>query len=204
MTASVQNPADLANIALVRLGFRGRVGNLYDGSAQSKRILDVYAHTRDELLRSYDWGFAERNVPMTLLKTAPPDGYVPPLTWTSAYPPLPWLFEYIYPSDCLKVRAVKPTPISIPNFDPQPYVWSVDNDNSLAPPARVILCNAPLAILVYTGQITDPTTWDEGFSEAFAASLARRIAPALASMDAAKFEAQDEAAADAMGEKEQG
>lgn len=203
MVASVSSPADVLNISLRRMGYRLRVGSLYEGSYAAKQALDLYAQTRDELLRQNDWGFAERNVTMTLLKQAPP-AYIPPTTWSDAYPPLPWLFEYVYPLDCLKVRSVKAVPLFIPNFDPQTQVFSVDNDNSLSPPAKVILCNVPNAVLVYTGQVTDPTAWESDFVEALAASLGRRLAPVLANMDAEKLEGPDEGASTAIAEREMG
>lgn len=206
MVASVQNPADACNIALVRMGYKGpRVGNLYDGSDASQKFLTLYAQTRDELLRRDDWGFAERNVSLTLLKSAPASGYFPPNTWNPAVNPPPgYLFEYGYPSDCIKVRALRPVPLFGVNFDPQPQVYSVDNDNNFAPPQRVILCNVPSAILVYTGQITDPSTWDVSFCEALAASLSRRTAAGLVGADSAKMEAADEQAADQIAEGIQG
>lgn len=204
MTASVQSPADVVNLALRRIGYRLRVGSLYDGSEAAKKALDIYGQTRDALLRAGDWGFAERNVPMNLLKSAPPGGYTPPLTWTSAYPPLGWLFEYTYPTDCLRVRAVKGTSIFTPNFDPQPNVFSEENDNSFSPPRKVILCNVPAAILVYTGQVTDPATWEADFVEALAAGLARRLAASLASADFVKLEGGDEQMEAMVAASEQG
>lgn len=205
MAASVQSPADLANIAFARIGFKGVVGNLYEGSIQARATLRIYAQTRDELLRQNDWDFAERNITMTLLKSAPVGGYIPPNVWNPAqYPSLPWLYEYTYPGDCLKVRSIRNAPIFVMNFDPQPNVFMVENDNSFTPPQKVITCNVASAILAYTGQITDPTTWETDFCEAFAAVLGRRLAPGLVSMEAAKMAAADESQSTAVAESEQG
>lgn len=204
MPASLQSPADVVNVALTRIGYKLRIGNLYDGSDAAKKALDIYGQTRDELLRQNDWGFAERNVAMTLLKSAPVGGYVPPTSWSTAYPPLPWLYEYEYPGDCIKVRAVKPSPLFIPPYDPQPYVFATPNDNSLTPSAKVIVCNVADAVLVYTGQVTNPASWEADFAEACAAALGRRLVAGLMSADLLKFEAQDEANAQAIAEREQG
>jgi hypothetical protein len=193
MTASIQNPADLANLAFVRIGFKGRLGNLYDGSMHARTILSIYAQTRDELLSDGNWEFAERNSAGVVLKSAPRGGYVPPIIWNPAqYPAVPWLFSYLFPADCLKVRAVKYTPATLPDFDPQPSAYSVDNDNGFAPPQRVILSNVQNAIVVYTGQVTDPATWDVAFVEALGATLGRRLAPVLMGADATKMAAADE------------
>lgn len=210
MPASVSSPADVVNVALRRIGYELRVGSLYDGSKASNNALDLYAQTRDELLRQNDWGFAERNISMTalLLKTAPA-AYVPGQTdWDPAlYPPLPWRYEYQYPDDCLKVRALKAVPILIPNYDPQPNVWSVANDKAFASPPfvrKVILTYVPQAALVYTGQVTDPAQWEADFVEAIAAALGRRLAPGLGKMNVVQLAAQDEAGSTRVAEMEQG
>ena len=204
MSASVREPSDVVNLALARIGYKKQIGSLYDGTLAARTALTIYAQTRDELLRSEDWGFAERNLPMTLLKQAPADGFYPPGQWSTDYPPLPWLYEYAYPTDCLKVRAVRPQPQFVMDFDPQPFVWTVQNDNSLAEPDKVILCNAADAILTYTGQLTNPIDWEANFTEAFAAALARRLAPALVGLDATKMAASDEQQAKSIADNVQG
>lgn len=204
-TIAVQSPEDLINLALVRIGWKGRIGSIYEGSVASKKALDCYSQTRDELLRSFDWGFAERNIDMTLLKSAPIGGYIPPSVWNPATnPPPPWLFEYQYMPDCLKVRSVKQQPLFIFDFDPQPYVFAVENDNGYSPPQKVILCNVPNAICTYTGQITTPTDWEPDFVEEFAAALGRRLAPSLLGLENAKLAAADEQSATAGAEREEG
>jgi hypothetical protein len=205
MVASVQSPADVINLALVRIGYKLRIGSLFDGTPASKAALDIYAQTRDETLREFDWGFAERNLAATLLKSAPPGGYVPPAVWNPlTNPPLPWNYEYQYPADCLKLRSIRGTPLFIPEFDPRPKVFRIVNDNAFNPPQRVILTNEVNALLVYTGQVTDPTTWEPLYVEALAASLARRLAPYLADLKMEQAEAQDEGAATVMAESKLG
>lgn len=193
----------LVNQAFDRIGYPEYIGNIYEGTKQSRIALNVYAETRDKLLRNGDWGFSERTVALTLLKQAPP-AYIPPMAWSTAYPPLPWMFEYAYPTDCLKVRAVKPVTMFVPNFDPQPHVFDTPNDYSLTPPAKVIVCNVPDAVMIYTGQVTDPGTWEPDFVETVIAALARLLGPSLTNMDVAKMEASDEASAKAKAEQEQG
>ncbi len=204
MPASVTSPADVINLSLARIGYPGRVGNLYDGSKAAKKALDLYAQTRDELLRQNDWGFAERNVSPTLLKSAPAGGYIPPVTWTTAYPPLPYLYEYARPTDCLKIRSLKAVPLFLPNFDPQPVTFTEANDTVAPATGQVILCNVANAVLTYTGQVTDPTAWEPDFVETLAAALGRRLAPNLVGMEAAKLLAADEQQSQAVAEMERG
>ena len=205
MAAVLSTPQDAVNAALVRIGYKLRVGNLYDGSAAAKKSLDIYGQTRDELLTQNDWVFAERNVALTLLKSAPVAGYVPPNTWDpTTNPPIPWRYEYGYPSDALKVRAVKPTPIFIPDYDPQPFVYATPNDNAYTPARRVICTMIPASLLVYTGQVTDLTTWNSDAVELFIDALGRRLAPSLASLDVMKIQAQLETVDMAVAEANQG
>jgi hypothetical protein len=189
---AAQSPADIVNQALARIGYKLRVGSLFDGSLAAKKALDIYVQTRDALLRDGDWPFAERNVAGTLLKSAPVGGYIPPNGWNPATnPPIPWLYELAWPADCLKVRAVKPTPIFVPNFNPQPNIFTVLNDNAFAPPQRVICCNVTSAIIVYTGQVTDPTTFPSDFVSLFADALGEGLSPLLASLDVMKIKAAE-------------
>jgi hypothetical protein len=201
MVASLQSPADIVNVALAQIGYKNRVGSLFEGSRAAKNALDIYGQTRDQLLREGDWPFAQRDLVGALTKSAPVGGYVPPTVWDPLVnPPLPWLYQYTYPTDCIKVRAVKPQLIFVPNFSPQPYLFAVANNGD----ERVILSMVSNAIVTYVGQITDPTDMPPDFVEAFVAALGRRLAPVLATMDAVKLEAQAEQIETTMAERQQG
>ncbi len=193
----------VCNDALTRIGYPARIGNIYEGTRQARACLDIYGQTRDQFLRQDDFNFAERNLTMTLLKQAPPGGYIPPVVWTTAYPSLPWMYSYAYPSDCLKVRSIRGQALFVFDFDPGPVVYMVENDNSYTPAQKVINCNIPSAILTYTGQNTDLTTWEPDSVEAFIAQLAARLAPALRP-ELLRAAAEDEMQSFNVAEKEQG
>lgn len=176
MANILNSAADIVNDALVKIGQKNLVASLYEGSMAAQLALAIYGQTRDDLLRKSDWGFAQRSVNLSLLKTAPAD-YL--MGWTSANPPPGWSFEYAYPDDCLKVRSVKIAPIFVQNPDPQYNAFSIANDSYLVPPVRVILTNVPNALLNYTGRVTDPKQWSVDFSEAFADALGAALVPAL-------------------------
>lgn len=210
MALSLQSPEDVVNAALGRIGHAHRIADLFEGSQAAQTALDIYAQTRDELLRSQDWDFSQREVSMQMLKQAPVGGYGPWAPWDPTQNPSPgWSYEYSYPDDCLRVRGVQPQPGFVIDFDPQPYIWKVENDNNYTPPVRVILCQIPQAILTYVGQITDPLTWNALFAESMISALAKRLAPVLAQMDQAriedeKIEASDEAITTANADVSQG
>lgn len=190
MTNLLTNPAQIVNAALDGIGYKKRIGSLYDGSEASVKALDIYGQTRDAMLRSFDWGFAARDIALTLLKTAPVGGYSSMVPWTNAYPILPWIYEYAYPADMVKLRSVRPASV-IPEYDPVAIEFGIANDNAFVPPQRVILTNLPNAIAVYTGQVTDPLTWDPSFTQAFVDELGKKLAPALDALEALKVVAQE-------------
>lgn len=205
MPASIQSPSDVVNVALRRIGYTLRIGSLLDGSKAASASLDIYAQTRDQLLRQGDWNFAERNISLTLLKSAPDGGYIPPTIWNAVdYPPLPWSFSYAYPGDCLKVRAIKPQTIFTFDPSPLPNLFSVANDNGDDDKPKVLLCNVADAILVYTGQITSPADWEPDFVEAMASALGRRLVPSLVQANMVQMAGQDEAVSQKIAEREQG
>jgi hypothetical protein len=173
MAASVTSPADVVNLALRRIGYQLRVGQLFDGSKASNNALDIYAQTRDAVLREADWGFAE-----TMDLAALSGGAAP----------APWLFEYLYPVACVKLRDVLSTTYLANQNNPLPELWQLAN----AAAGKVIWTKVAASTVVFTRQVTDPAQWEPDFVEALAAALARRLAPVLVSLEAAKLAAEDE------------
>lgn len=202
MVASLSNPADIVNASLVRIGWKSLVGNLYDGSAAARAALATYGQTRDDLLRSSDWGFAERNAALVVIKIAPTN-YIPPNSWDDSYPPVPWRFEYAYPADCLQVRSLRPRPLFVgPNFDPTPIEFKINNDRSEE--ARTILTDLQDALVVYTGRILDPSTFSVDFTEVLIEKLGANLAPTLTGLNPAQMQAVEADRDTAQAEREQG
>lgn len=145
------------------LGHPGRVGTLYDGSLPAKKALDIYAETRDEILRMKDWPFALRQV----------SGVSAASTVSG------WAHSWNYPSDCLRVRSIAPQTIVSPDFDPQPVLWGIFNDQTQVPPTKVITSQITPITINYVGQITDMTTWEPLFVNALAQALSIKLGPSL-------------------------
>ena len=149
------------------LGHPGRVGNLYDGSLAAKKALDIYAETRDEVLRTKDWPFALRQVSGAATS---------PSTTVSG-----WAHTWVYPTDCLRIRSVAPATIVSPDYDPQPVLWGIFNDQTQTPPTKVITSQITPVTINYVGQITDMTTWEPLFVNALAQALSTKLGPSLRS-----------------------
>jgi hypothetical protein len=167
------SPADPVNAALRRIGYKLRVGNLYDGSAASNQVLDIYGQTRDQLLRSGNWGFAQRTI----------NGVITTGATT------PWLYAYTYPTDCLRVRALFPLGYDTNNPVRARYLVASSGVST-----KYILTNLASAVIVYTAQITFLNPWDNLFTEAFILALAKRLSPILSSLEVEKVMAEEEKA----------
>lgn len=202
MATSLSSPADILNDALRRIGYKLRVGNLYDGSDAANLALDLFGQTRDDTMRDGDWQFAQREVSGALLKTAP--NYFDTSWNPTTAPPIGWQYSYTYPVDCLRIKAVRPQPTFQPDMRPTMNLFDAVNDNGYTPPRRVVVSNLANAVLVYVGRVTDPTTWSVDYTEALCAALARRLAPSLANLQVEQMEAQDEAVSTRMADMERG
>jgi hypothetical protein len=182
---------DLVNQGLRDGGIPLRINDIYEGSEAARTALEVLGQARDELIDAKDWSFARRIVSLTLLKGPPlANGYSPSQPWSPIYPTPGFLYTYAYPIDCLNLRAVIPPPQMMPDLDPLPALWRLDNDatpivsgsppTASGPPQKVILCNVTAALAVYRAQITDPSQWsDPGFTEALVESLGKKFAVAF-------------------------
>jgi hypothetical protein len=176
MTASIQSPADVVNLSLRRIGYAMRVGSLLDGSPAAKTALDIYAQTRDGVLRSGNWDFAEKII------AAVATGNAAPGLWTT---------EFTYPADCLRLRNMFPAGYSPGNENnPLPILWTIGS--SAVSGTKVIWTNQTAASLIYTAQVTSPAQWEPLFVETLAVALGKRLAAALASLDVVKIESEDE------------
>jgi hypothetical protein len=106
------------------------------------------------------------------------------------------------------VRSLKPVPLFVPNFDPQPHAFRIANDNTYTPVKKVILCNVEAAVLIYTGRVTDPKAWEADFAEALIGALGRRLAlplaPLQANAQAEQLAGRNETVATAIAEMQQG
>ena len=172
------SPEHVVNMALRRIGYPIPVGYLLEGSPAARVAVELYGQTRDELMRAADWDFARQSAVLVLLKTSPVGGYGWANPWSSIFPPVPWNFEYAYPTGCLMVRSVRTTPTLLNVYDPQPNIFTLADDPSVTP-SKVILSNLANAVAVFTGRITDPAQWNDSFTEALVAALATRLQAAL-------------------------
>lgn len=185
-----QSVEEVINQGLRAAGLAMRINDVYEGSDAARVALELLNQARDELIDLRDWSFTRRTAYLTLLKgPPPPGGYTPVNPWSEIYPAPGFLYEYEYPLDALDIRAVMPPPGPMPDTDPTPSEWRVDNDPTpivsgnppvaSGPTARVIFCNVTNAIAVYRAKITNPALFDTGFTASLVASLGKKFAVAF-------------------------
>lgn len=153
------------NSALEQIASQAQVSSINDGTPAAEAALVVYNPTVQLLMRELDPDFARFTAPLTLSATPTP---VPP-----------WGFEYIYPSDCVRLRQVRPATADYSAFDPQPIRAQVAFDVIAATNTKVILTNQPNASAVYTSSSVPEAFWDAVFFDAFVRRLANPLAMAL-------------------------
>jgi len=187
----------ICNMALSLAGTRSTIANLAEQSAEAIALNVWYNQTVTDVLRSAHWNFARKQVPLALLQALPvnPGAIYPgPPPALPSNVPVPWTYEYAYPSDCARLRYLLPqfqsTPGNLPgipttpDFIGPPVRFLVHNDDAIPgnPPGQdtlVILTNQTAAFAVYTKIVTNTQIWDPDFTNAFAHILASRTCYAL-------------------------
>lgn len=185
-------PADVCNIALTEIGNQGLVSSISpsDGSAEGNAASILYGPKIDALHRSANWNFCRKQMALTLLRAVTINGVA-----SIDPPPIPWLYEYLLPADCLKARYIAPitdevlgisTPLTTATTIAGAYViggaikFIVANDlDSDGNQTKVLLTNQIDAVLIYTGRVENPDLWDPMFLSAATATLGAWFANAL-------------------------
>lgn len=112
-------PADIFNQVLDAIGSEVVVGDPQEGTREASVILRAYSQCLRQLLRAAHWNFARRQAPMLMLADA--TGQTANVG-TSV--PVPWVYEYALPTDCMQVRFVpsnpQPPSSQIPSGNIQP------------------------------------------------------------------------------------
>lgn len=194
-----ESQISIVNQALQDIGTRATISAMNENSNEARVASRTYYSTLKQLLRAAHWSFAKKTDLLTLSKAAPgtpENAAAGQATWDpSLYPPPPWLYSYIYPIDCLAIRAVLTQPqngtaMSVPIFssegmyyplaDSQAARFQVQTDtNAGGNRLKVVCTNVTQAIATYTYNCTDIDLWDAIFYNAMVTALAGSMAIAL-------------------------
>lgn len=136
----------IINRALTEIAARQPITTLT--GAEGVAAAQLYQPAVEFLLRQQDFEFSRST------KT---------LTTGAGTPPLQWAFQYLYPTDCLRIRQVTPT-VWDP-FDPPLCRWDVGTVSISAVQTRVIWTDIAAAKIVYTTNAITEGEWDPMFQE---------------------------------------
>jgi hypothetical protein len=167
-------------------------------SDEARNCTIHYDIARRAVLRAHTWNFARKQISAAMLSAA--QGTPENPNGTPPVPIYPWLYEYAWPQDCLRMRHQEIPPPSqgagtalvwTGNYPPlndgyvgflgsntahrsPPFAISTDQD-TVGNTIKVVLSNLEYATFVYTYDCQDPNMFDASFDEAFIWALAARL-----------------------------
>lgn len=137
----------LINRALTEIAARQPITDL-TSSAAGIAAAQLYQPAVETLLRQQDWEFARSDEILTLSGNSAPSG---------------WTHEYLYPTNCVRVRQVRPA--TWDPYDPQQILWNVGTTLVSAVHTRVIWTDQATAHLVFTSSAVTENEMDAIFQE---------------------------------------
>lgn len=195
---SGQNQISVCNLSLLSLGVQQQISSINpsDGSTAADACSTLFSFVFEQLARSAQWSCLNKQLSLTLIQAA--QGTPENPTGTSLpIPQQPWLYAYLYPSDCLNLNQIRcpnittsggATPQTTINNSTTPWIpgqyaipyeiaYSTDVNGN---PLQVVLTNQEQALANYVVNQQNPQSWDALFTSAYIASLAAYLVPALA------------------------
>lgn len=138
------SPTDIANLALGHLG-EAPITSFQEDSLAARKAALHYLATRDQVLRSHRWNFAQTRKVLSRLLERPAFG---------------WTYQYELPEDCLRVNEFNGSEAG--DWLSDQYIIE----------GRRLLTDATEARLVYNRRIDDVSDFDALFIEALSLKLA--------------------------------
>ena len=156
----------------------------FDSSPAGQALASLYTPCVQTVGRQHGWDFARNTVALTL---------------TGNTAPIPWTYEYFYPTNGVEVWELMPSVLVDPN-NPLPSNWNVANALVASVQTKVIQTDLANATAVYNNSPSE-STWDALFREAVVRLLASELAMALAGRpDSAQALLESGAAFETIGE----
>jgi hypothetical protein len=150
------------NLALSNIVAENFVQSLEEDSVERITCDANFQPSLDEVLGDHDWGFASKYELLAVIKSS--TDTVPP--------PLPWIFEYEYPANCVHVREIAK---DADNEDEVPFSIGLNDENT----GRVIYSDKAQARARFTRSITNTEILSPKAIIALGWKLATRIVTPL-------------------------
>lgn len=166
---------DIWNMALTNIGVGVEVASTNERSAEAKACSRVSDMAIDEVLRSFGWPFAKKNLALALVtQKGDPN-----------HPTTEFIYAYRYPTDCIQAKKI----LSEVRNDSRSSRWSFDEmaDDQ----GTLIVTDKINAVLEYTSILgRNPGRWSADFCTALSYLISSRIAARLTKGDPFKLGAQ--------------
>lgn len=146
----------ICNLALASIG-KPHINDLMESSEEARQCSRHYEPTRDILLQSYPWRFAEKRATLAEITNL----------WGQEF-----AYAYARPPDCLRILGVTSPYFDIPGFDASVVPTYTANANA-------ILWGFSPATIEYIARVEDPGMYPPLFQEALYWALAAKIAMPL-------------------------
>lgn len=156
----------ICNLALSNIGKTDNIVALTEASAAARACNQFYEHTRDVLLQAYPWRFAGKTASLAEVTNDMPGR---------------WGHAYQRPTDCLKVRWLRP---AYSENEPQPTTMQQETSYPHDIQGQTLYTDLSPAFLRYTQRLTDPTKYSATFIDALAWHLAVRLVMPVGSKNA--------------------
>lgn len=157
MTSQVE----IYNMALSNIGISETVQSMEERSKARVTCSRFWEIARDAVLAQFPWAFATTYQSLAQIGT----------------PPRGWLYQYQYPTDCLKAMYITPAGST---RRPMSMEHQPDFKTAFGEGGQIILSNTPDAELAYIVRVTDEGRFPPLVVEALAWKLATLIAMPMA------------------------
>jgi hypothetical protein len=155
----------IVNQALELVASQVQITALNDGTPAANAASVIYTPTVNLMLRVMEPDFARKTILLTAASVVSPID--------------PWGFEYLYPSDCLRVLQLKPQAGGYDPNDPKIVRSMVALDTISAVLTKVICSDQTAAQAIYITSSVTEDQWDFAFMNAVVRRLANPLAMAL-------------------------
>jgi hypothetical protein len=175
----------ICNRALALVGMSA-ISSLVENTTEARACETFYNQTRRSLMQAVPWGFLRIQRSLALLGAAA--GTPENFEGTGTVSEYGWLYTYAYPCDCLEATMILPSSDGVIASQFSNTGAMRDSQNSIVPfvqgtwanPSggykRVISTNKQNAILIYQGNITDPSVYPDDFVTLIETTIAAQLA----------------------------
>lgn len=158
-------PVEIVNRALSKIG-QTRIVSLDQENKAAGTANSMFAVVRDAELSAHNWNFAKDRIMIPAAATTPAFG---------------WRYQYLIPSDCLRVLLAGPWPQAVMSG----YIgW--DTSQYTIEGTHILTNLGPALSLQYLKRITDTGIYPSVFIEAFACKLAIELSQDITGDDGKK------------------